>query len=258
MKTEDIQAKIKGDIGREIFYYEHVGSTNTVALDLAESREEGTVIVADSQEKGRGRLGRSWISPPGANIYMSIILKPDLAPMDTTLITLMAAVACTHALRRTTGLAISIKWPNDLMVSGRKIGGILTDLKTEQKRILFAVVGIGINVNSDLDDFPDDVRKIATSLKNETGRTFSREGLIMELLNEMDIWYRHLKSLSREHILSAWKGLTSTLGEKVVVATGQETLTGIAESVDEAGMLLLRLPSGEMKRISSGDVTTVR
>jgi BirA family biotin operon repressor/biotin-[acetyl-CoA-carboxylase] ligase len=258
VKAEDIQAKIKGDIGREIFFYEHVGSTNTVAFDLAGRTNDGAVVVADSQEKGRGRLGRSWISPPGSNIYMSIILKPDLEPMDATLITLMAAVASTRALRRTTGLDISIKWPNDLIVSEKKIGGILTDLKTAQKRILCAVVGIGINVNSDLDGFPEEVRKIATSLKNETGRTFPREELIPGLLNEMDIWYRHLKSLSREKILSAWKSLTSTLGKNVIVATGQETLAGIAESVDDAGMLLLRLPSGEMKRISSGDVIRVR
>lgn len=258
MKIEDIKANIRGAVGREIFFYERVGSTNTLALDLAEQVQEGAVIIADSQEKGRGRLGRSWVSPPDVNIYMSIILRPEIAPKDSTLITIMAAVACSIALRKATGLNISIKWPNDLMASDKKVGGILTELKTDQKRILFTVIGIGINVNIELHQFPDDVRKIATSLKKESGRTYSRENIISEILNQTDKWYTILKRMDRETLLAEWQRLTSTIGKHVMVIAGQETFKGIAEAVDNEGMLILRLPSGEVKRISSGDLTILR
>ena len=161
--------------------------------------------------KGPGRYGCSCRQPgkrqrktrqilditSGYNIYMSIILRPDIEPKDTTLITIMAAVACAIALRRVTGISISIKWPNDLMVSDRKIGGILTEMKTAREKIISVVIGIGINVNGDLDSFPEEIRGIATSVKNETGKPFSRERIIAEILNEMDRWYPLLKGLAR-------------------------------------------------------------
>jgi len=258
VKTDDIKSKIKGSIGREIFFYEKVGSTNTVASNLAEEVAEGTVIIADTQEKGRGRLGRVWVSPPGENIYMSIILQPQIETKDATLITIMAAVASANALRKTTGLNISIKWPNDLICYERKIGGILTELKTDQKGILFSVIGIGINVNTDIDAFPEDVREIATSVKNETGKLFLREEIVAEILNEIHNWYMILKAMKREVLLAEWQRLTSTLGKEVIVVIGQETYKGFAEAIDDEGMLILRLPSEEMKRIHSGDVTVLR
>jgi BirA family biotin operon repressor/biotin-[acetyl-CoA-carboxylase] ligase len=258
VKTDDIKSKIKGSIGREIFFYEKVGSTNTVASNLAEEVAEGTVIIADTQEKGRGRLGRVWVSPPGENIYMSIILQPQIETKDATLITIMAAVASANALRKITGLNISIKWPNDLMCHERKIGGILTELKTDQKGILFSVIGIGINVNTDIDAFPEDVREIATSVKNETGKLFLREEIVAEILNEIHNWYMILKAMKREVLLAEWQRLTSTLGKEVIVVIGQETYKGFAEAIDDEGMLILRLPSEEMKRIHSGDVTVLR
>lgn len=258
MKTDVIKSKIKGSIGREIFFYEKVGSTNTVASNLAGQVAEGTVIIADTQEKGRGRLGRLWVSPPGENIYMSIILQPQIETRDATLITIMAAVASANALRKTTGLNISIKWPNDLIFHERKIGGILTELKTDQKGILFSVIGIGINVNTDINSFPEDVRGIATSVKNETGKLFSREEIVAETLNEIDNWYMILKAMKREVLLAEWQRLTSTLGKEVIVVIGQETYKGFAEAIDDEGMLILRLPSGEMKRIHSGDLTVLR
>lgn len=258
MKTDVIKLKIKGSIGREIFFYEKVGSTNTVASNLAEQVVEGTVFLADIQEKGRGRLGRVWVSPQGENIYMSIILRPQIETKDATLITIMAAVASANALRKTTGLNISIKWPNDLICHERKIGGILTEMKTDQKGILFSVIGTGINVNTDIDAFPEDVREIATSVKNETGKLFSREEIIAEILNEINNWYMILKTMKREVLLAEWQRLTSTLGKEVIVVIGQEIYKGFAEAIDDEGMLILRLPSGEMKRIHSGDVTVLR
>ncbi len=258
MKIDEIKTNIKGIIGREILFSETVSSTNTVALELAEKASEGTVVLADSQDRGRGRHGRIWISPPGVNIYMSIILNPQIRPKDGSLITIMSAVACAEAMRNVTGIKITTKWPNDLMINDKKVGGILTELKTQQQKILSAIVGIGINVNTDVRDFPEDMQQAATSLKNEAGVSYSREPLVAEILNEMDRWYKTLTTLEKEAILQAWKNLTSTIGKKVVVITPHETLTGTAESIDIDGMLILRLPSGKSKRINSGDLKVLQ
>jgi BirA family transcriptional regulator, biotin operon repressor / biotin---[acetyl-CoA-carboxylase] ligase len=258
VNVANIKALAKGIIGKEIFFYETVGSTNTVAAELAEKTSEGAVVLADSQERGRGRLGRTWISPAGVNIYMSVILRPKIDLRDATLITIMAAVACATALRKATGLGVSIKWPNDLTVSGKKLGGILTDLKTEKGTIVAAIVGIGINVNSDTDAFPGEVNKIATSVKKETGNLYAREEITVAVLDEMNKWYPILQGGDNTMLLSAWKRLTSTLGKKVALTLGEETLNGVAEDIDDEGRLLLRLPSGEIKRISSGDLTVLR
>ncbi|MDP2754776.1 MAG: biotin--[acetyl-CoA-carboxylase] ligase [Nitrospirota bacterium] len=242
-----------------MFFYKTVGSTNVTAAELAEKgAAEGIVVLADSQEKGKGRLGRFWISPSGVNIYMSIITRPEADPEDATLLTIMAAVGCTIALRRVTDLNVSIKWPNDLMASDKKLGGILTEMKTCPGRVIFAIIGIGINVNVDIDVFPDDVKKIATSVKNETSKVYSRTEIIAEILNELDKWYKILKGMGKKILLTEWQRLTSTLGREVKVSVGKETFAGLAESLDDKGMLILRLMSGELKRISSGDLTILR
>jgi BirA family transcriptional regulator, biotin operon repressor / biotin---[acetyl-CoA-carboxylase] ligase len=258
VNVADIKAKVKGIFGKEIFLYETVGSTNTVAAELFEKTSEGAVVLAEGQKMGRGRFGRTWISPAGVNIHMSVILRPKMEIRDATLITIMAAVACATALRKATGLDVSIKWPNDLIVSGKKLGGILTDLKTERGTIVAAIVGIGINVNSDTDAFPGEVQKIATSVKKETENLYAREAIVAAILDELDRWYRILQGMNRHSLLSEWKRLTSTLGKKVAVTLGEETLSGLAEAIDDEGRLLLRLPSGEIKRISSGDLTVLR
>jgi len=258
LTIDEIKTKIHGIIGREILFFETVSSTNTVALELAEKASEGTVVLADSQDKGRGRLGRTWISPSGVNIYMSIILRPQLKPKDGSLITIMSAVACAEAIRNVTGVKITTKWPNDLMINNKKVGGILTELKTQQQKITSAIVGIGINVNTDVRAFPVDMKQRATSLKNEAGVSYSREPIVAEILNEMDRWYKTLTTLEKEAILQAWKNLTSTLGRKVMIITPQETITGTAEAIDNEGMLLVRLPSGKSKRINSGDLKILK
>jgi BirA family biotin operon repressor/biotin-[acetyl-CoA-carboxylase] ligase len=216
------------------------------------------VVLADCQKKGRGRLGRGWVSPIGVNIYMSIILRPKIEPKEATLITITAAVGCTIALRRITGTNVTIKWPNDLIISCKKLGGILTEMKTDPDGKISAIIGIGINVNADIDVFPPDVRKIATSVKNETGIPYSRTEIIAEILNEIDKWYRILKGRGKKLLLSEWQRLMSTLGREVKVTVGKETFTGLAESLDDKGMLILRLPTGEIKRINAGDLTILR
>lgn len=259
LSVEAIKGGIKGSIGRKIFFYETIDSTNTVATGLAEKGEvEGAVVISDCQNKGRGRLGRHWVSPPGANIYMSVLLRPDIELKNATLLTIMAAVACTVALRRVTDLTVTIKWPNDLIVSDKKLGGILTEMRITRKKIEYAITGIGINVNMDSDALPDAIKEIATSAKMETGKLHSRTEIITEILNEINHWYSILKEKRRRELLTQWKQLTSTLGRKVKIILGKETLTGLAESIDDEGMLILRLPSGALRVIRDGDLTILR
>jgi BirA family biotin operon repressor/biotin-[acetyl-CoA-carboxylase] ligase len=189
---------------------------------------------------------------------MSIVLRPKIEPKDTTLITIMTAVGCTIALRKVTGLDVTIKWPNDLIVSDKKIGGILTELRIAKKKVKYAVTGIGINVNMDSDALPDEIKEIATSIKIETETTYSRAEILIEILNQIDYWYRILKEMRRKELLSKWQLLTSTLGRQVKITTSRETLTGLAESIDDEGMLVLRLPSGASRVIRSGDLTVLR
>ncbi len=254
LSVEEIKSRIKGSIGKNILFYERLISTNTLAYDIAEKSVEGTVVIADSQERGRGRRGRVWVSPPDKNIYMSVIIKPHLISHDFTLITLMSAVACAEALKRLTDLDIRIKWPNDLILNNKKVGGILTELKTYKKKIIFAVIGIGLNVNVDIDIYPQEIRNISTSLWKESGKIYSRSELIAEILNELDYWYGVLQRGDRFKIISEWKSLSCTLGKEVQIRVNNNCYSGFAESIDDEGMLMLRLSSGELKRISVGDV----
>lgn len=254
-----LRALIKGEIGREVISLGEVNSTNTFAMEIGDKgAAHGTVVIADSQTKGRGRMGRTWVSPPGRNIYMSVILRPSMQVRDATLLTIIAGVACCRALRYITHLPVDIKWPNDLMVSRRKLGGILTETKSGAGRIISAVIGIGINLNAKLEDFPSDVKAIATSVRNETGKGQSRTVLIGGILNELDYWYRIFVEKERNPILNEWRKLTSMLGKPVQVIWGGEGLNGIADDIDDEGMLILRLPSGILKKISAGDLTILQ
>jgi len=255
----DIELGIKGEIGKRILFYENVDSTNTVAAELAErGAQEGTVVLADSQEKGKGRIGRYWVSPPGVNIYMSIISRPEIKIREGQLLTMMASIGCAKALKRVTGLTVTLKWSNDLMVSGRKIGGILAEMKTLSGKIIYAITGIGINVNMELDSLPEDIKETATSIKNETGVTHSRKTIIVEILNEIDYWYRTFREKGKGILLSEWKKLASDLGKEVKVTDGKKVIKGLAESIDEEGRLILKLASGEFRKLRAGDVTIVK
>ena len=258
--VEELRTLIRGDIGREIIFFESIGSANTAALELAEKgASHGTVVIADRQIKGKGRLGRTWVSPPRSNIYMSVILRPEIETEDATLLTIMAAVSCAKGVMKSTGVKAEIKWPNDLMISGKKLGGILTEMKSDPDGIVFAVIGIGINVNSKTKkDFPPDIRGIATSIREELGKIQSRTFIIAEILKELEYWYKVLLAEGRKPLFDEWKRLSSTLGRKVRVTAGDNVFTGVAEDIDRGGMLILRLPSGMLKKISSGDVTMLR
>lgn len=260
LSAEYIKSAVNGGLWKDVFVYELVSSTNELAMSLAtkEDLRANTVIIADSQEKGKGRLGRRWISPPGRNIHMSIVFKPGLDARDATMLTLLAAVACAHAIRKISGLQVNIKWPNDLVLSGKKLGGILTEVRADIDKIDFAVIGIGINVNMGKEDFTGEISSIAASIKEESGKYCSRNELVIEVLKQIEHFYNMLINQGKYPLLNEWKILSSTLGKSVKVVIGSEKLIGLAEDIDDNGMLILKLDSGLRRRISSGDITLLR
>jgi BirA family biotin operon repressor/biotin-[acetyl-CoA-carboxylase] ligase len=255
-------------IGSDILFFESIDSTNITAMKLAEKGcAQGTVIIADGQTQGKGRLGRTWLSPKGKNLYMSIILRPEIPLRDATVLTLMSAVACASAIKRLFPIPVSIKWPNDIMASDKKLGGILTEIKADIDRILYAVIGIGINVNFDIADMPDEIKTTATSIKIEQkGRRaevqnssdFSRTLVAIEIIKELDRWYSILLNSGKNPIIENWLRLSSTIGRTVRVTVRDNVFTGVAELIDDEGMLILKLPDNSFKKISAGDVSILR
>lgn len=260
LSEEYIKSGVKGNLWKDIFVYDRVSSTNELAMSLATKNDlwANTVIIADSQEKGKGRLGRTWISQPGGNIYMSLAFKPRLDTKDATMLTLLTAVACAHAIRKISGLPVSIKWPNDLILSGKKLGGILTEIRADIDKVSLAVVGIGINVNMEEKDFTDEIRSIATSIKEESGKYCSRNELVLEILRQFERFYDILIKQGKHSLLDEWKTLSSTINKNVKVVIGDETVIGFVEDVDDNGMLILKLRSGLLRQISAGDITLLR
>lgn len=246
----------KNKAGREVIRLDIVDSTNDYLMELAlRGAAHGTVVIADAQKKGKGRLERTWFSPPGKNIYMSVLLRPDLRPGDAPLLTVVSAVACVSAIKKLTGLEAGIKWPNDLVVEGRKLGGILLESRFRSGGISHAVVGIGINVNSGQADFPEDLRAIATSVFQEAGKKTKRAALIDAILDDIDGGLGLLMEKGRSQLLEKYREMSATLGKRVKADTGERTLEGVALDIDEQGHLMLQTGTGEVETISAGDVT---
>jgi len=245
-------------IGTEIHFYESLGSTNTVAYELAEQgAREGAVVIADEQTKGKGRLGRSWISPAEGGIYLSCILRPDILPNEVSKIALVAAVGAVKAVRKFSSLDALIKWPNDILISDRKAAGILTELKGESDRVDFIILGIGINVNTPRKALPAG----GTSLKEESKSSadFSRVELVKILLKELEAEYVKFKTNGFAAVRSELKSYSCALGRYVsVTASGGTKLSGEAVDINENGELVLKLDDGSRKAFLSGDVTLVR
>ncbi len=245
-------------LGKEIHHFKEVESTNDVAKDLAiRGAPEGTIVVAEVQMRGRGRLDRGWFSPPGG-IWISLILRPSMSPADIPKITLMTSVAVAKAISEVTGLGVKIKWPNDILLDGKKVAGILTEMGAEADRLNFVVVGIGINANVDIDIFPPDIEPHATSVKRALGENVDRLKLLRCLLERLERKYIRLQEGKFKGILNEWKGLCTTLGSQVKISTVDGEIQGKATGVDEHGALILKLASGKTKTIYAGDVTILR
>jgi BirA family transcriptional regulator, biotin operon repressor / biotin---[acetyl-CoA-carboxylase] ligase len=242
-------------IGKKIHYFQTVDSTNVQAYQLAlRGAGEGEIVVAESQEKGRGRLGRHWYSPPFRNLYLSVILRPRIPPHRAPLITLMAAVATAEAIEKTSGLHPMIKWPNDLLIKGRKLAGLLNEIHSETDRVHFVILGMGVNLNTDKGAFSKEIRGIATSLKRETGKAISRKVFLQHLLQALEKWYDVFNQQGGFPVLQAWRNWAQVEGKQVKITSFGEIWTGKAVDVDSDGALILETANGETKRILAGDV----
>jgi BirA family biotin operon repressor/biotin-[acetyl-CoA-carboxylase] ligase len=243
-------------IGRDIHVFEQTTSTNDVIEKLArDGVREGVVVFAESQTRGRGRLGRKWVSPARKGLWFSILLRPQLRPQETTQLTVATATALRRAIHAETNLPVEIKWPNDILIGGKKVAGILTEMSAELDRVRHVIPGIGLDVNQDVDEFPPELRKIATSLKIEKGESFSRAALAAAILHELDEEYSRICSGRFAEISSEWEEHCATIGKEVTVQIGDRKIRGRAESLDDDGALILRTEHGRLQLITGGDVT---
>ncbi|MCB1124970.1 MAG: biotin--[acetyl-CoA-carboxylase] ligase [Verrucomicrobiae bacterium] len=258
---DDLLAQLGGTrvVGRDIQVFQQTASTNDIVEKLArDGVREGAVVLAESQTRGRGRLGRKWVSPPGRGLWCSVLLRPRLAPSQATRLTILAAVALARAIRDTTGLEPEIKWPNDLLLRGRKVAGILTEMHAEVEQVRHVILGIGVNVNLEATDLPPELRSVATSLKLELGVAVDRAALLVALLHHLDEGYARLGQGHFDELAAEWADRCGTLGRNVCIRTGSREIRGCAESLDDAGALLVRTEHGHLERIIGGEVTLTR
>lgn len=242
-------------IGRNIYYFDSLDSTNTKAKEMAIDEEEGTVVVAEEQIKGKGRLGRDWVSPKGKGIWMSIILKPNMLPSEVAKLTLIGAAAVNKALEEM-GIISYIKWPNDIVIQGKKVCGILTEMSCELNIINYVIMGIGINVNLLKEDFSQELVDKATSLKEITGRDLDRKRLLASVLNYFENLYLPFKQrgdISATIDISREKSLL--IGKEIRILRGNDEKIGRALDIDEQGGLIIEYKDGTREHIFSGEVS---
>ncbi len=246
-------------LGRPTLWFARVGSTNDVAHELARGGAgDGLLVVADEQTAGRGRLHRSWWAPPGTCLLMSLLLRPGLPPARAGQLTMCLGLAAVEAIREVCGLEARLKWPNDVLHDGRKLGGMLAELETAEGRLAYAVIGLGLNVNVDFarPDAPGSLRLPATSLLTATGAPVDRLALLAALLRAAEALLARAEA--GESLHEAWAARLDTLGRPVVVALAGRTLEGVATGVTPEGALLVRDDGGAIHTVWSGDVQAVR
>jgi BirA family biotin operon repressor/biotin-[acetyl-CoA-carboxylase] ligase len=246
-------------MGSTVYLYESLSSTNEHAMTMAsEGAPNGTVVIADAQSGGRGRLGRVWVSPPGKNLYLSVVLRPDIEPRKAGMLPLLCAVAASEGIEAATGFSSRIKWPNDIQAGDRKLGGILCEMRTEPGRVVHVVAGIGINVNAAAKDFTKDLRDTATSLYIETKKKHRRTSVASDLLDALSAWMERFLVDGAKPVTDAWRERSSTLGQKVRVNTPAGVVAGKARDIDDEGSLMLEMKDGSLRSVSTGDVELLR
>jgi BirA family biotin operon repressor/biotin-[acetyl-CoA-carboxylase] ligase len=242
-------------IGRKLFVFDSLDSTNTCAKTLADAGlEEGTVVLADYQTAGRGRQGRSWLSEPAMNILLSIILRPSISKEQASLLTFYAAVSVARVLECMNVGKVECKWPNDVLLNGKKCCGILLENSFQQDRLIYSVVGIGLNVNQT--QFDNGISTRATSVARESGSTFDRKDIIQILLKETDRLLPSLADGRINTIVDEWKDWCTMFGKSVTLTQGEETISGTALGIEADGRLVLSTLSGQSTYFA-GDVTIV-
>ncbi|MGB9612597.1 MAG: biotin--[acetyl-CoA-carboxylase] ligase [Candidatus Margulisiibacteriota bacterium] len=243
---------------KSIFYYQEVSSTNDLAKDLAKKgSEEGTMVIAERQTKGRGRFGRTWFSPEGG-IYLSLILRPQVNPKVIPLITLLAGVAVAEAIKALYALSVMLKWPNDVLINGKKVSGILTEMESGIEAINFVIVGIGINANIETRRWFKELDYPATSLMEELGKRIEIKKLINEVQAKIENFYFLFKQGNYSPILEAYRNLDATFEKIVEIKTTKEVIKGKAMGIDNYGSLKLKLLTGEKTKVCCGEVISNR
>ncbi len=246
-------------LGRQIVLYKEIESTNTAAMRLAaEGAPEGTLILAEAQTKGRGRMGRTWYSPKGLNLYLSLILRPSCTARQAPWLGLAAAVAVSETIEKQVGLRARVKWPNDIEISSRKVAGILSELAVARECVESLILGIGVNLNMEAKDLPAELSSIATSLKIEGGRTVERIRFLQELLATLEAWYGIFRKSSLEEIRKSYLARFDLLGQPVWVQQAGGRIQGRVMGLSPEGALRLRRPDGTEIAIQSGEVIQMR
>ena len=241
-------------LGRRLHLYDEVGSTQDTAKRLAEEgAPEGTLVIAELQTSGRGRMGRSWLSPKGKGLWMSLVLRPDVPVLCTPQLTLLVAVALCRSLRRQTGLDIGIKWPNDLLVDGRKISGILLESSAEEERLRHVIAGVGISVNLEPDDYPSELKPKAVSLRMAAGRPFDRTETAALFLETLENLYDLYRTEGFGPIRLLWEAHSVSLGRPAVLKTPHETVEGVPLGLTDHGALRIRTADGSVRDIFSAE-----
>jgi BirA family biotin operon repressor/biotin-[acetyl-CoA-carboxylase] ligase len=254
-----LKQRLKGSLfGKRIFHFFKTDSTNRVALELGHAGEpEGTVVLAEEQTAGRGRAGRKWHSERAAGIYVTLLLRPQLAPVQAPLLTMMAGLSAHAAVQAVTGLGVDLKWPNDLLIHGKKVGGILTEMHAEPGQIRFVIVGIGLNVNQE--KFPGELANTATSLRVETGKPQSRMELLVRLLREFEGDYNRFVHEGVAGVVARFESISSyAKGKRVRVTNGTETYAGTTAGLGPEGLLQVQRDDGRMMTVIAGDVAEAR
>ena len=254
-----LRQRLKGSLfGKRIYHFFKTDSTNRVALELGHGGEpEGAVVLAEEQTAGRGRAGRAWHSERAMGIYVTLLLRPKLAPVQAPLLTMMAGLSTHSAVQALTGQAVDLKWPNDLLVRGKKAGGILTEMHAEPGQIRFVIVGIGLNVNQE--KFPGDLADIATSLRVETGKPQSRMELLVRLLREFESDYNRLVREGVAGVVARFEAVSSyARGRRVRVTNGTESYLGTTAGLAPEGLLQITRDDGKVVTVIAGDVAEAR
>jgi BirA family biotin operon repressor/biotin-[acetyl-CoA-carboxylase] ligase len=254
-----LRQRLKGGLfGKKVYHFFKIDSTNRVALELAQEEEpEGTVILAEEQTAGRGRAGRAWHSEKAAGIYVTLVLRPKLAPVQAPLLTMMAGLSARTAVQAVSGLEVDLKWPNDLLVNGKKVGGILTEMMAEPNQVRYVIVGIGLNVNQE--KFPTELANVATSLRAASGKPQSRLELLVLLLREFENDYNRFLREGSASIVERFEAVSSyARGKRVRVTSGDEVFAGITAGLGPEGLLKVRREDGQVVTVIAGDVTEAR
>jgi len=244
-------------VGEELIYYESVESTNRLLFELADKGlEDGTVLISDMQTGGKGRLGRNWFSPGGVNLYLSVLLRPEVSPENSAVFTFIASLALVKTLDEL-DIRSQIKWPNDLLINNKKVAGVLTEMKNNGDKLNFIIIGIGLNINlseKSINENLTDISNYVTSLSIEKNSSLDREKIASDLISYIDHYYLKFNAEGINSIVAEWSNRWGMLNEKVSIKVDNNIISGIARKIDSNGFLYIEDNKGKLEKVIAGDI----